>query len=89
MKGAMRKVSEYEAHAAECRRLADQMSNPEHKKQLIQMAETWEMLAIARVKQLSQKKSRPCLAARGGSLGHLSCRSAFREERFSSAAVTA
>lgn len=58
MKGAMRKVSEYEAHAAECRRLADQMSNPEHKTKLIQMAETWEMLAIARVKQLSRKKSK-------------------------------
>ena len=58
MKGAMRKVSEYASHAAECRRLADQMSNPEHKKQLIQMAETWEMLAIARVKQLSRKKSK-------------------------------
>ena len=34
------------------------MSNPEHKKQLIQMAETWEMLAIARVKQLSQRNLR-------------------------------
>src|SRR6478672_5766616 len=58
MRGAMRKVSEYEAHAEECRRLADQMSNPEHKTKLIQMAETWEMLAIARIKQLSRKKSK-------------------------------
>ena len=54
----MRKVSEYEAHAAECRRLADQMSNPEHQTRLIKMAERWEMLAIARVKQLSRKKSK-------------------------------
>jgi len=30
----MRKVSEYEAHAAECRELAAKMSDPVHKKQL-------------------------------------------------------
>ena len=41
----MKKVSEYEAHAAECRKMASQMSNPEHRKQLIEMAETWDMLA--------------------------------------------
>jgi hypothetical protein len=54
----MRKVSEYEAHADECRRMAAQMSNPEHKTRLIQMAETWEMLAKARAKQLSRAKAR-------------------------------
>ena len=54
---AMKKVSEYEAHAAECRKMASQMSNPEHRKQLIEMAETWDMLAQARAKQLKRKKN--------------------------------
>ena len=54
----MRKVSEYEAHAEECRRMATQTSNPAQKTQLIQMAETWEMLAKARAKQLKQMKAK-------------------------------
>lgn len=53
----MKKVSEYEAHAAECRKMASQMSNPEHRKQLIEMAETWDMLAQARAKQLKRKQN--------------------------------
>jgi len=54
----MKKVSEYDAHAAECRKMASQMSNPEHRKQLIEMAETWgDMLAQARAKQLKRKKN--------------------------------
>ena len=76
----MRKVSEYEAHAAECRRLADQMSNPEHKKQLIQMAETWEMLAIARVKQLSRKKSKGDIYPRA-SVPSATCRAGLLSEK--------
>jgi hypothetical protein len=55
----MKKVSEYEARAAECRRMASQMSNPEHRKQLIEMAETWDMLAAARAKQPRQKNDEP------------------------------
>ena len=51
----MKKVSEYEEHANECRKLAQQMSNPEHEKQLLDMAETWAMLAKARAKQLQQQ----------------------------------
>ena len=49
----MRKVSEYEAHADECRRMAAQAKNPDHKAQLINMAETWEMLARARARKLN------------------------------------
>jgi hypothetical protein len=42
----MRKLSEYQAHAEECRKkIAASMKNAKHKKQLQQMAETWEMLA--------------------------------------------
>jgi hypothetical protein len=35
------------------------MTNPEHRKQLIEMAKTWDMLAAARAKQLRQKKDEP------------------------------
>ena len=38
----MKKVSEYEATANAEK--WHQMSNPEHRKQLIEMAETWDML---------------------------------------------
>lgn len=55
----MRKVSEYTAHAEECRRMASQMQNPKHKKQLAQMAETWEMLAKARAKELELQGNEP------------------------------
>jgi hypothetical protein len=49
----MRKASEYEAHANECRRMAAQAKNPDQRAQLINMAETWEMLARARRRKLS------------------------------------
>lgn len=55
----MRKVSEYTAHAEECRRMASQMQNPEHKKQLAQMTDTWEMLAKARAKELELQGNEP------------------------------
>ena len=49
----MRKVSEYLEHAAECRKMASQMRNPQHKKQLEDMAQAWEMLARERARQLA------------------------------------
>jgi hypothetical protein len=51
----MRKVSEYEAHAAECRKMAATTSNPLHKQQLTDMAQAWEMLAEERRKQLAKR----------------------------------
>ena len=39
--------------------LASQMSNPEHKKQLMDMAKTWDMLAKARAKQLLRGDHEP------------------------------
>ena len=50
----MKKISEYEAHAEECRKMAGQMKDPAHQQQLIDIAEAWEMLAKARAKQLRQ-----------------------------------
>lgn len=46
----MRKLHEYEQHAAECRAMAQ--ASPAHREQLINMAETWEQLAEARRRQL-------------------------------------
>jgi hypothetical protein len=48
----MRKLPEYKEHAEECRKMAATMKNAEQKKKLENMAETWEMLAAEREKQL-------------------------------------
>jgi hypothetical protein len=53
----MRKVTEYWEHAAECRKMAAGMRNPEQRQQLIKMAETWEMLAEERQNQLNKRSS--------------------------------
>ena len=44
----MRKTEEYVAHARECRALARQMEQGDHRDQLLKMAETWEVLATER-----------------------------------------
>jgi hypothetical protein len=44
----MRKVSEYERQAAECRKLAAQMKKPERRRQLEDMADVWDRLARER-----------------------------------------
>jgi hypothetical protein len=53
----MRKVSEYRAHAQECRDMANRTNDPVHKRQLEEMAEAWTMLAREREKQLSKQQS--------------------------------
>ena len=45
---AMRKVSEYERQAAECRKLAAQTKTPEQRQQLEDMADVWDRLARER-----------------------------------------
>jgi hypothetical protein len=50
----MRKVAEYQQHAAECRQMASRMSDPVQKKQYLDMAEAWAMLARERAKQLAK-----------------------------------
>jgi hypothetical protein len=49
-KGAwnVQKREEYLRHAAECRTLAKQMEQGEHRDQLLKMAQTWEVLAEER-----------------------------------------
>ena len=44
----MKKAIEYRAHAAECLTLARRTRDEEEKRQLLKMAETWEMLAAHR-----------------------------------------
>ncbi len=44
----MKKASEYRKHADECRTLAKQMEQGEHREQLLVMAETWDRLAEQR-----------------------------------------
>ena len=54
----LKKVEEYHRHAAECREMA-RVALPSHRKQLEQMADTWDQLAAARQRQL--EKWRPNL----------------------------
>jgi len=54
----MRKVAEYEQHAKECRDMARRMRDQHHKKQLEDMAETWEMLASERATQRAKEQAR-------------------------------
>jgi hypothetical protein len=44
----MREVSEYERHAADCRKLAAQTKTPEQRKRLQDIADVWERLARER-----------------------------------------
>ena len=44
----VKKASEYRQHAAECRVLARKAISPEERDQLLNMAATWEQLAIER-----------------------------------------
>jgi hypothetical protein len=53
---AMRKVLEYELHAAECRKLAAQMKTPEKRKQLEDMADVWDRLARERPMGIVENK---------------------------------
>jgi hypothetical protein len=50
----MKKLAEYQKHAAECRNMARNAPSA-HRAQLEQMAQTWEQLAEARRKQLKQE----------------------------------
>ena len=54
----MRKVSEYEQHAAECRQMAARTKDPMQKKQYQEMADAWAMLARERAKQLAKSSGK-------------------------------
>lgn len=44
----MTSATEYRKHAQECRALARNVQNDEHKSQLLKMAEAWESFAAER-----------------------------------------
>jgi hypothetical protein len=50
----LKKINEYEQHAAECRRMA-RTAPPAHRVLLEQMAETWDQFAEARRRQLAKE----------------------------------
>ena len=51
----MKKIAEYERHAAECRQLAAEMRNPQQRKQLEDMANVWDRLARERRQGIVEK----------------------------------
>ena len=54
----MKKASEYRKHAEECLALAKQVHDGEHRKQLLEMARTWNALAEDR-ERVTRKHSDP------------------------------
>lgn len=52
----MIKITDYLAHADECRRLARLATDEEHREALLRMAQTWTELAAARAEALERKK---------------------------------
>jgi hypothetical protein len=53
----MQKALEYEQHAIEYRQRAAQMTSPEQKKKLEDMAEMWDMLARERRKGIVENEN--------------------------------
>jgi hypothetical protein len=54
----VKKASEYRKHAEECLALAKQVRDGEHRKQLLEMARTWNALAEDR-ERVTRKHSDP------------------------------
>ncbi len=48
----MKKASEYRQHAEECRTMASQMKSGPQKDQLLEMARTWDKLAVERTEMI-------------------------------------
>jgi len=51
----MEKVIDYRRHAEECRALAGRARTVDERQMLIDMAESWEVLAVNRVRSLARK----------------------------------
>jgi hypothetical protein len=49
----VKKVSDYRKHVEECQALLRGARTPEERQMLLNMAETWESLAVAREKKLA------------------------------------
>jgi hypothetical protein len=54
LSGPMKRVSDYRKHVEECQALLRPARTPEEKQMLLNRAETWEGLAVAREKKLAK-----------------------------------
>jgi hypothetical protein len=52
----MQKVKDYRKHAQECRDLAARAGNEADRQMLLDMAATWETMAVGRAQQLQRKR---------------------------------
>jgi hypothetical protein len=52
----MQKVKDYRTHAQECRDLAARAGNDSDRQMLLDMAATWETMAIGRAQQLQRNR---------------------------------
>jgi hypothetical protein len=52
----MKKIEEYHRHMRECLELAKVDGNPEHRKMLFDMANSWDALAQQRKEQLAHER---------------------------------
>jgi hypothetical protein len=52
----MRKIEDYRLRAQECRDLAARARNESDRQMLLNMAETWETMAVGRAEQLQRQK---------------------------------
>lgn len=59
----MLKVVEYRQHAADCRSMASRTKEPDQRKMLEDMAESWERLAVEREKFLKLQATGAQVAA--------------------------
>jgi hypothetical protein len=63
----MKKALDYRRHATECRQLAANAALPEHREQLLEMANTWEMLAEQREHEIDRQARLQALDDANGS----------------------
>jgi hypothetical protein len=52
----MKKVEDYRQRAVECRKMANRIRRPEDKDMLMNMAATWESLAVDRETQIARQR---------------------------------
>jgi hypothetical protein len=52
----MQKIEHYRLRAQECRELASRARNESDRQMLLNMAETWETMAVGRAQQLQRNK---------------------------------
>jgi hypothetical protein len=52
----MQKIEDYRGHAEECRTMARRARSPQEREMLLNMARTWDDLAVHRVEQIERQK---------------------------------